>query len=108
MRLVSSAGSCARASCRLDPGYRRTWPSHVDRCHNNVYATAWRSSSRSPPWGMNLEYSHLTAAPCSRGGLDEYHSPARDRRPFAVWNERERPRLGGGPRRGALADQKEM
>src|SRR5262245_57420608 len=27
---------------------------------------------------------------------------ARDRRPVAVWNERERSRLGGGPRRVAL------
>ena len=33
---------------------------------------------------------------------------ARDRRPLAVWDKRERSRLGGGPRRRALALRDEM
>src|SRR5262249_3535489 len=45
----SSANSCARVSCRFDPGYRRTSPVHVDRCHNNVYVAVCRNSSRLPP-----------------------------------------------------------
>ena len=42
-------------------------------------------------------YNHPPAATRSRGGLDEYRSRARDRRPLAVLDERERQRLGGGP-----------
>src|SRR5262245_2780981 len=47
----SWADSYGPESCRLDPGYRRTWRVHVDRSRNNVYAAACRSSSRAPPWG---------------------------------------------------------
>jgi hypothetical protein len=41
-------------------------------------------------------YNHPTAAPRSRGGLDEYRSRARDRRPLADLSKRENYRLGGG------------
>src|SRR2546422_6792471 len=36
------------------------------------------SHHRPPSWGVNFGYSHHTAAPCSGGGLDEYHSGAAD------------------------------
>jgi putative NADPH-quinone reductase len=45
---------------------------------NTVYVVACRSSSRSPPWGVNFRYSHLTAAHRSGGGLDEYQTRAGD------------------------------
>ena len=53
--------------------------------------------------GGFMRYSHPTAAIRSRGGLDEYQSRARDRRPLGDWNEFERSRQGGGPRLQALA-----
>jgi RimJ/RimL family protein N-acetyltransferase len=56
--------------------------------------------------GVKFRDSHHTAATRSRGGLDGYQSRARDRRPLAVPAEREKIRLGGGPRRRALGGAK--
>src|SRR5215213_5843134 len=50
MRPESSADFCAPVSCHCDREYRRTSPSHVDRCRNTVYVAACRTSSRCPPW----------------------------------------------------------
>src|SRR5690242_12711285 len=77
----SSADFCGPASGRLEPGYRRTWPSHVDRCRNNVYAAACTSPSRYPAGEWIWWYSHPTAATGSRGGPDEYQMRCTGPRP---------------------------
>ncbi|HJY81679.1 MAG TPA: hypothetical protein VKK81_11425, partial [Candidatus Binatia bacterium] len=58
-----------------------------------------RSSSRLPPWGVNLGYSHHTAAAGSRGGLDEYQRPPAHRGPVAALLK---PKGCGWAARGAL------
>src|SRR5262245_35706156 len=59
---ASSANFYGRVSSRADRECRRTSPVHVDRYCNNVYVAAYKGSSRLPPWGGLLRYSHPTAA----------------------------------------------
>jgi hypothetical protein len=64
------ANSYGPASCRADPGYRRTPRVRGDRCLNNVYAAACRNSSRHPPveWIVGIQPSYRCISQQRRPG----------------------------------------
>src|SRR5215204_4797756 len=93
----SSADFYGPESCRSDPGYKRTSPSHVDRCRNTVYAAAYRNSSRSP---CRMDCRATAILPLQLAAKEAWMSIKRvalDHGPLAVLENPERPRLGRGP-----------